>query len=185
MAKNSITDDPEYLIAKDSHKQFITHILNGKNNTEAYALAFPNASRPVCGSKGAVLRAKYEPLINRYVPLTPEHINKISEETIGNLTLMAFADVSEMFDKAGKPLPVKQMPKAIRMGITEVEVRNNKVSYKIGGKLKALEILAKIARLTDNQPEVSITIMTEEEKENKIKELLVRAVRRSDEENDN
>lgn len=183
MAK-SITEDPEYLMAKDSHKEFITHILNGKSNTDAYALAFPKASRPVCGSKGAVLRAKYEPLINRYVPLTPEHINKISDETIGNLTLMAFADVSEMFDKNGKPLPVKKMPKAIRMGITEVEVRNNKVSYKMGGKLKALELLAKVARLTEDKTEVSITLMSEEEKNARIREILVRAVSRDGEESE-
>ena len=180
----SITDDPEYQMAKASHKQFITNILNGMNNTEAYSLAFPNASKPVCGSKGAVLRAKYEPLINRYVPLTPEQVNKITDETIGNLTLMAFADVSDMFDKHGKPLPVKKMPKAIRMGITEVEVRNNKVSYKMGGKLKALEILAKVARLTEEKTEVSITLMTEEEKNAKIKEILVRAVARNEDEND-
>lgn len=180
----SITEDPEYQMAKESHKQFINGILNGKSNTDAYALAFPKASRPVCGSKGAVLRAKYEPLLNRYVPLTPEQVNKITDETIGNLTLMAFADVSDMFDKHGKPLPVKKMPKAIRMGITEVEVRNNKVSYKMGGKLKALEILAKVARLTEEKTEVSITLMTEEEKNAKIKEILVRAVARNEDEND-
>ena len=111
MSNKSIEDDPEYKAAKESHKQFITHVLNGKNNTEAYAAAYPNASYAVCGSKGAVLKKKYEPLLNRYLPLTPEMINKISDETIGNLTLMAFADVSEMFDKHGKPLPVKKCQK--------------------------------------------------------------------------
>ena len=183
MAK-SISDDPEYMMAKESHKQFITNILNGMNNTEAYALAYPNASYKVCGSKGSILRTKYEPLINRYVPLTPDHINKITDETIGNLTLMAFADASDMFGKDGKPLPIKKMPKAIRMGITEVEVKGNKVSYKIGGKLKALELLAKVARLTDNAPEISITLMSEEEKEQKIREILVRAVGRDGENDD-
>ena len=175
-----IETDPEYKKAKDTHKQFITLVLNGKSYTDAYSQVFPNASHNVAGSKGSILAKKYAPLMNRYMPLTPEDIKQIGEETIGNLTLMAFADLQDMFGKDGKLLPVKKMPKAIRMGITEVEVKGSKVSYKMGGKLKALEILAKVARLTETQPEISITIMTEEEKENRIREILVQAVRRKD-----
>jgi hypothetical protein len=176
-----IEEDPEYKNLKPLHKQFITLVLNGKSITDAYAELYPNAStRKIAGCKGSTLAKKYAPLIDRYKPLTSEAIKQIGEQTISNLTLMAFADLQDMFSKDGKLLPIKKMPIGIRMGITEVEVKGNKVSYKMGGKVKALEILAKVARLTDNVPEVSITIMTEEEKENKIREILVKAVGRDE-----
>jgi hypothetical protein len=176
-----IEQDPEYKNLKPKHREFITLVLNGKSYSDAYAELYPNAStRKIAGCKGSLLAKKYAPLINRYKPLTPEMVKQIGEETIANLTLMAFADMEDMFGKDGKLLPIKKMPKAIRMGITEVEVKGNKVSYKVGGKVKALEILAKVARLTETQPEVSITIMTEEEKQNRIREILVQAVGRSD-----
>ena len=170
----------EFEKLKPSHQEFITHILEGKNATESYALAFPNANRKTAGVKGHKLKNQYSHIIADRTRTNPDLVREIAEQTIANLTLMAFADTSLMFDKKGMLKPLNQIPKEIRMSITEIEVKGKKVSYKIGGKLKALEILAKVARLTDQQPEVSITIMTEEEKQNRIREILVQAVGRSD-----
>jgi len=176
--------EEEFDKLKPTHKEFITNILNGKSATESYALAFPNASRKTAGVKGHKLKTQYAHIIASSTQTNPDLVRDIAEQTIANLTLMAFADTSLMFDKKGMLKPLSSIPKEIRMSITEIEVKGKKVSYKIGGKLKALEILAKVARLTESQPEVSITIMTEEEKEKRIKEILVQAVRRDADEDD-
>lgn len=165
---------------KPSHQEFITHILEGKNATESYALAFPNANRKTSGVKGHKLKNQYSHIISSKTRVNPDMIKEIAEETIANLTLMAFADTSLMFDKKGMLKPLSSIPKEIRMSITEIEVKGKKVSYKIGGKLKALEILAKVVKLTDQQPEISISIMTEQEKNDRIKEILVKAIGRDE-----
>jgi hypothetical protein len=176
----SISEDPEYDNLRDTHKIFITNVLAGKTYTDAYALAYPNASLQTARSKSSAMYKRFKDLIERHTPLSPDVIHVIAEQTIQNLKAMAFADVSEMINKnTGKPLPLHRMPKPLRMGITEISVKGDKYTYVIGGKLKAMELLAKITKL-DEAPktEVNITI-SEEEKENRIKEILVSALGRN------
>jgi hypothetical protein len=177
----SISDDPEYDNLKDAHKIFINNVLGGKTYTESYALAYPDASLQTARSKSSNMYRKFRDLIERHTALTPDLVHVIAEQTIQNLKAMAFADVSEMINKTnGKPLPLHRMPKSIRMGITEMSVRGDKYTYVIGGKLKAMELLAKITKL-DEAPktEVNITI-TQEEKEKRIREILVQAAGREE-----
>ena len=181
----SITEDPEYDKLKDTHKVFINNVLAGKSYTDSYALAYPNASRKTAQTKSSSMYNKYRDLIERNTALTPDLIHVIAEQTIQNLKAMAFADVSEMINKnTGKPLPLHRMPKAVRMGITEMSVKGDKYTYVIGGKLKAMELLAKITKL-DEAPKTEVNIsITEEEKENRIREILVQAIGRNGEDND-
>jgi len=181
----SMEQDPEYDNAKQSHKDFITAVMAGKSHTDAYALAFPNASRKTAGSKATVLYRKYKNLIQRHSPLTADMVQVIADQTIQNLKQMAFADASDMIDKtSGRPLPLHKMPKAVRMGITEMSVSGNKYKYVMGGKMKALELLAKITKL-DEAPKTEVNIsITQEEKENRIREILVQAISREGKDND-
>lgn len=177
----AIEDDPEWKsIKKNSHKQFISFMLAGKNSTEAYALSFPNASRKTAGQHGHQLKNKYKDILARQAPIPSVALERVASQTLENLTLMAFADVVDMVDEHGKPRALQDIPKPLRMAITEVEIDGERVKYKVGGKAKAIEILARIARLTENDPKIEITMITEEERQSKLREIVINAMRRED-----
>jgi len=174
----ALEDDEEYQNLKPVHQAFVHGILTGKNATDAYSLAFPKANRKTAGVKGSVLKAKFADLIERNAPINLDKIDKVANATLNNLTLMAFADLKDMVDESGIPKKLHKMPKSLRMAITEVEVEGEKIKYKIGGKTKAMELLAKIAKLHVEQPQIDISIITEEERDSKIKEIVVNAMSR-------
>jgi hypothetical protein len=177
----SLSDDEDYKKIKiEAHKQFILNIMKGHNATESYALAFPNAGRKTAGVKGYKLKNQYMDIIERNAPINPDKIEDVANQTLHNLTLMAFADLGKMVNAKGVPLPLHKVPKEIRMAITEIEVEGNKLKYKVGGKLKALEVLSKIARLNAPETEININLINEEERDSKIKEIIVRAMNRNE-----
>jgi hypothetical protein len=179
----SLADDEEYKAIKiEAHKQFILNIMKGHNATESYSLAFPNAGRKTAGVKGYKLKNQYANIIERNAPINPDKIEDVANQTLHNLTLMAFADLGKMVNAKGVPLPLHKVPKEIRMAITEIEVEGNKLKYKVGGKLKALEVLSKIARLNAPETEINISLINEEERDSKIREIVVRAMNRNEEE---
>jgi hypothetical protein len=154
--------------------------MKGHSATESYALAFPKANRRTAGTKGHKLKVQYAEIIERNAPINPDKIENVANQTLHNLTLMAFADLGAMVGADGMPLPLHKVPKEIRMAITEVEIEGQKLKYKIGGKLKALEVLSKIARLHTPETEININLINEEERDNKIKEIVVRAMSREE-----
>ena len=170
----SLSDDPDFKKIKvEGYKQFLTNLLAGHNGIKSYQMAYPNASPKTAGVKATQLKKKYGHILERNAPINPDTIEDVANETLHNLKLMAFADIGKMVDKEGVPLPLQKIPKEIRMAITEIEVEGNKLKYKVGGKLKALEVLAKIARL--HQPEtasVNIELITEEERNSRLKEIV-------------
>ena len=176
----SLDNDEEYKKLKGSHKVFIGHILSGKNATESYSLAFPNASRSTAGQHGWKLKDKYKDLLAKWTPIPSVALERVASQTLENLTLMAFADVADMVDKDGKPKALIDIPKPLRMAITEVEIDGDRVKYKVGGKAKALELLAKISRISNDAPQVEITMITEEERQSKLKEIVFNAMRREE-----
>lgn len=178
----SLENDEEYRKLKDTHKRFISHLLSGKNATESYSLVFPNASRATAGQHGWKLKDKYKELIAKWTPIPSVALERVASQTLENLTLMAFADVADMVDKDGKPKALSDIPKPLRMAITEVEIDGDRVKYKVGGKAKALELLAKISRITNDQPQVEITMISEEERQSRLKEIVVKALQREEEE---
>ena len=158
--------------------------MKGNSATESYALAFPKAGRKTAAAKGYKLKNQYADIIERNAPINPDKIEDVANQTLHNLTLMAFADLGKMVDGNGMPLPLQKVPKEIRMAITEIEVEGDKLKYKVGGKLKALEVLAKIARLNQPETEININLINEEERDSKIKEIIVRAMKRDESENE-
>lgn len=177
----ALEDDEDYkAIKSEGHKRFIVNVLKGNNPTNAYRLAYPNHKYTVALTKASVLNKKYGHIIERNAPIDSVKLEKIANQTLHHLTLMAFADLGDMIDKNGEVKPVHLIPKPIRMAITEIEVDGNKIKYKMGGKIKALEVLSKVARLHSEQPEVNISLITEEERDSKIKEIVVRAMKRDE-----
>jgi hypothetical protein len=176
----ALEDDEEYQNLKPNHQAFVYNILTGKNATDSYALAFPKANRKTAGVKGSVLKEKFSDMLHRHAPINLDKIDKVANQTLHNLTLMAFADIGDIVDSDGRPKALHKMPKPLRMAITEVEVEGEKIKYKIGGKTKAMEILAKIAKLHNDVPEINVSIITEEERESRLKEIVVKAMSRKD-----
>ena len=182
LAVNSLMEeDVEYQALTDKHKLFIANVLAGKTYTQSYADVYPDANRKTAGTKGCTLYNKYKNLIERHKPVNKELLQVIANETVASLKQIAFADIGLVVDPhSGKPLPLHRIPREVRMGITEIEVRGDRYSYSMGGKIKAMELLAKICRLEEPaQTTVNISISSEE-REAKIKEILVRASSRPD-----
>ena len=176
----ALEDDPEYQALPNKQKMFLFNLLSGKNATDSYALAYPKANRKSAGQHGYELKKRFSNIIERNSPILVDKIEKVANETLHNLTLMAFADIGNMFDENNQLKSIHDMPKSLRMAVTEVEVEGDKIKYKMGGRIKALEILSKVARLHNEQPEMHISLITEEERDSKIKEIVLRAQARRD-----
>jgi len=180
----SLEDDKDYKAIKiPAHKEFITNILRGHSATESYALAFPHVKRNTAAAKGYKLKNQYGDIIERNAPINPDKVEAVAKETLHNLTLMAFADLGKMVDAKGEPLPLAKVPKEIRMAITEIEVEGDKLKYKVGGKLKAIEVLSKMVRLAPAETEININLLNERQRDEKIQEIIVRALNRNSSDN--
>ena len=176
----SLHDDPEWrAIKKDTHKQFIQNILLGKSATEAYALSFPNSNRSTAAQKGHQLKNKYSDLIARQSYIPSIAIERVANKTLENLMLLAFADIGDMVDANGVPKPIHDIPKPLRMAITEVEIDGDRVKYKVTGRTKALELLAKITKIDNPQPQIEINMISEEERKQKLMQILTVAANRT------
>jgi len=176
-----LEDDEEYINAKPQHQVFLHSLLKGNTLTKAYQTAYPHASEKTAATKGCALGKKYDALLRRVHLLHEDTIEKVSNQTLHNLTLMAFADLGSIVEANGTPKPLNKIPRHIRMAITEVEIEGKRVKYKVGGKLKALEILSRIARLQNDNNEINISLITEEERNTKIKEIVINALKRNGE----
>lgn len=180
----AIEDEEEFILAKKPHKLFMLNILKGMNATEAYSQAFPKAKRSTAATHGWILKKKYEGLLSRHILINSTQLERLANETLANLVLMAFADVGDIVDELGKARALKDIPKPLRMTITEIEMDNNKVKYKMTGKLKALELLTKIVRLSNDAPQTEINIISDEERKQKIKEIIYNATNRETKKNE-
>ena len=162
--------DPETI--PDSHKQFINNVIAGHGPTEAYQLAFPTASKATAKGKSSVLKKRYAYLITNRLGFN-QSLDQVTNKTIENLFLVAFADVGMAFDPAtGKPLPIPALPRGLRMAITEFEVRGNTTKYKLDGRVRALEILSKAANLHSDAPKIQINVMREEDRDRQVAEII-------------
>lgn len=171
-----LEDDPEFkAIRIEKHKDFLVHVNRGSTAAEAYRLTYPKAKKQYSGKRGYELRKKYNHILERHITLPPTEEEALGERTLENLTRMAFADVADMLGRDGQPLPINEIPVGLRMAITEVELNGKRVRYKIGGKLKALEVLTRIAKLEGDSPLVHISLGSEGEREQRIYEILERA----------
>lgn len=173
----TIADDPEYKAIKlETHKQFLRNIMQGYNPTEAYLRAFPNATnRKKAGQSAYKLKERYADLLNRNLPLDQVAIARVANRTLQNLENMAFADVGELLDADGKPLPLKQVPPHIRMAISKIKIGPEGVEYELAGKVKSLEVLSRVARIDGKNTNINIAHINVEDRDARLAEILVRA----------
>jgi hypothetical protein len=98
-------------------------------------------------------------------------IEDAAAKTTENLMAMAFSDVGQVVDDVGRPRKIRDLPEPLRKAITDIEVEGDSIRYKLGGKLKALEILGKMSNLI-KEPSVNLNFISEEERNKKILEIL-------------
>jgi hypothetical protein len=174
----ALRDDPEFLAIPQKHQELVALLVDGITPTVAYGRLYPNASHSSCKKKGSHYNIKYKNIILRNSPMQFVDIKKIADQTLKNLTLMAFADVGEIFDGYGKVRTIKEMPKELRMCVTEIEVEGDRVKYKLNGKMEAVKCLAKISRLAPETTAIQVNLISEEEKAKRIQEILITALQR-------
>ena len=174
-----------YIDLKREHKEFVSHLLAGDNGIDAYMKAYPRVKYSTANSKASILYNK--DYIQQVLQLANrDKVASIEEagiKTIQQLQNMAFADVGGVIDMAtGKPKALADLPPALRQSISEVEIDGDRVKYKLGGKIKSLELLAKITKLTDAAAtQVNIQILNESERDEKIQQILIKAITRGKE----
>lgn len=170
---------PQYLKLNPEQQIFTSGVISGLTLQEAYHAAYPQAGPKTVASKA------YKLIKNENVAYCVREAKRdlaagleaTQIATIESIKEMAFADPQEFMKVDGTPRKLKDVPKELRACITEVEFDGDKVKYKLTGKLKALELLAKMCRLTESQStQVQVNIMTENERDDKIKEILVKAI---------
>jgi len=177
--------DEDYKKLTNIQKKFVSNVINGFNYTEAYMQAGSKTNRRAAAVKGSELAISCRELIERHIFIPNTSIEKMADKTLGNLAAIAFADPAEIIDnKTGKPKALKDMPLNLRLAITEIEIEGDVVKYKFGGKTKSLEMLAKIGKLFNDQQNVQVAIITEEDRDNKIREILISAANRNIESGD-
>lgn len=131
------------------------YLANGQNATDAYRTAYPRATTRTCEVEGgrllrnpvvkAKIAAALQKRLNRY--------EVTSDRIIEELASIAFLDSAQLYDRSGDLVPIHDLPERVRCAICQIEtessggddggVRVSKV--KTNSKLKALELLAKLA----------------------------------------
>lgn len=174
----SLEDDPQFKELKDQHKQFIRYLLEGRSAVDSYSLCYPKAGYNTAAAKGHEL--KHKPVVQELLRKNDYEgshiIRDTANATVENLRAMAFADLGDIFKPDGTLKPIRSLPKALRISITEIEVEGDKVKWKLGGKTKALELLSKITKIAaEPTTQVEVNIISEEERDRAINEILIKA----------
>jgi len=180
----SLEGDMDFLKLKKEHQEFLLHVLGGETRVHSYQLVYPKASYQVAANKSTALCRKKEikGIIDRDRLARGSMIEAQAQKTIENLQAIAFADVDDLFDEAGKVKEIKNLPKAIRQSITEIEINGDGTyKLKLNGKIEALKLLAKITRLTsEHSTNVQVQVIAEGDRDAKIKDILVKAMAREE-----
>lgn len=78
------------------------------------------------------------------------------DRILRELMLIAYADLQDLLDPSGQPLPLRELPPEFRRTIASVKVRGgNVVEYKLASKTQALELLGKRNKMWTDRTEVS------------------------------
>lgn len=173
----ALEDNPDFRVLPDKDKKFIYHLLKGRTAKEAYKLTHPTATKRSCETKGSQLRQKYKHFVEESLS-QGGLLEGVNKRVVENLVAMAFADTGELLDEQGRPRSLKDIPPNLRRCITEFEIDGEHIRYKLTGKLKSLETLAKITRLTENSPAVQVEVITESQRDAKLDSILVNALKR-------
>jgi len=159
---------------KEPVQKFIMNVLAGFNFVQSYIMSHPGAeNNAIIRGRAWKLAARPDVrlIIDRENKLRASRIEEAAALTTENLLSMAFADVGEVIDENGKPRKLRELPDPLRKSITEIEVDGDCVKYRLGGKLKALEILGKMTNLF-KEPKVELNVITEEERTKRILEII-------------
>lgn len=169
----------------ESEKQFVLHFLTCYSAKEAYKRVFPDTPDYIALTKGAHLlqKPKVVDYLRDKIKDKELELDILAERTLTELAAIAYMDPAELYNPlTGSLYTILEMPPHVRAAISEITVLpDNKVTYKLGGKQKALDQLVKITKLLDNVLNVDIVAapITEKDKAERIKALLARAAERA------
>jgi phage terminase small subunit len=122
----------------------LRYVANGFKGTAAYRSVAPHATEATCRSEAA--RWMTKPHIRRFLDaqlsLYFSRLEMAGAEALGRVAQDAKADIRELFDEHGKPLPAHLWPDSIANSIEACEVRaDGSVRVKLVSKLAARRLI--------------------------------------------
>lgn len=132
---------------KERHALFVSAIVRGENQTQAYVAAGYSKK---CAAQGAS-RLRDDPAIERAIRHERARLRMITpdltpERLLQELGCIAYGDVGQLVNETGEFVPVHEMDEPTRRALASIEVdrKKNTVKYRLGDKRAAVELIAKI-----------------------------------------
>lgn len=137
-------------------REYVANDFNGEK--AAIRAGYSKRSAKVTASR-LLTDANVKQRIAEYVS-AQESNHRITQERIVELyEHMATVDASDLYDEAGEAIPLKKLPKHVRMAVKEVKRnKDGSIDYILWPKDKALEALAKYRKMFVDRIEHSGTI---------------------------
>lgn len=167
---------------------FIRHYLAGTSVTQAWEYAVSATPHDGSNSGGAAGYRFLETVAaQELIKQEAERRYGVTvagpDETLAEISRIAFSDIGDAFGPDGAILPINQMPTTIRRALTSVEMCTDKETgaalpapkkIAITSKIAALEQLCKIHRLYEQSVTVVVGSMTQEELVARARELIAK-----------
>ena len=137
-----------------AQRRFVEEYVADGNGTRAYRVAYPNASyaaaRTNAGRLLALPAVAREVRAGRAAQSRRTRVN--ADRVLREIGFTAFSDIGELFDSAGRPLPLDRLNPAARRAVAELHltrvtsaggVVTETLRVKFCDKLAALQLLAR------------------------------------------
>ena len=138
---------PSKLLTQRQEK-FCHAIVEGMNQSDAYREAYDvSRSTPKSVNENASQLMRNVKILSRVRELQEPAVKAVQYDYarwLEEIQRMAFFDVRKLFDAAGNPIPISDLPADVVPAIAGLEVDDSStLKYKLSNKLKALELFGK------------------------------------------
>ena len=132
----------------ERHALFVDEYFKNEMNAQAAALAAGYADKSAKQQAYHLLK-RPDVLAHIQARVKETHSKNIldAEKVIEQLSDMAQVDPADLYDKQGRLLNIHDMPKAVRMCISEIKEGQFGRSVKLEGRQKAIELVGKHLKL--------------------------------------
>jgi len=129
-------------------EKFCQSIVQGSNQSDAYRQAYDvSRSTPKSVNENASQLMRNVKILSRVRELQEPAVKAVQYDYarwLEEIQRMAFFDVRKLFDAAGNPIPISDLPADVVPAIAGLEVDDSStLKYKLPNKLKALELFGK------------------------------------------
>jgi phage terminase small subunit len=135
---------------KPAYELFVANYLKRKNATEAaIAAGWSPKSASVQGSR-LLKRPDIQAAIRAVESKSEKKAQNLAEKVLAELSTLAFGNMQDCFDpETGEILPINQLPREVAATLTAFENNKGFQKIKTASKMSALELLAKITQLVN------------------------------------